>query len=160
MSLAHTGVRFTDEHKKRLSEANMGHTGYKHTPEARKKISDSLRTRRWTTQQRERFMNSMRGKYLTGKDSPSWKGGRIQKKSGYVLVKSQGHPSADKRGYVREHRLVVEKVLGRILDKNEIVHHKNGIKNDNRPENLEVVLRTTHFGKVKCPRCLAEFLIK
>lgn len=70
--------------------------------------------------------------------NPNWKGGRSVASSGYVLVKRPGHHAADCRGYVYEHRLVAEEKLGRQLQPGEQVHHVNGAKDDNRPENIEV----------------------
>lgn len=49
------------------------------------------------------------------------------------------HPRASKIGYVLQHRLVVEDVVGRYLESKEIVHHKNHVRHDNRPENLQLL---------------------
>lgn len=74
----------------------------------------------------------------TGEDNPKWKGGFRLHDKGYILKLVKGHPFASSQGFVYEHRLVMEKKLGRYLEKTEVVHHLNGIKNDNRPENLEL----------------------
>jgi hypothetical protein len=74
----------------------------------------------------------------SGADNHKWKGGRWVHRTGYVYVYAPDHPAANTDGYVLEHRLVVEGVLGRRLATRERVHHRNGIKTDNTPNNLVV----------------------
>ena len=90
-----------------------------------------------------------------GQNNSFWRGGKyIDRLNGYVRVNSPNHPFTNNRGYVFEHRLVMEKSLGRYLRKNEIVHHRNKIKTDNRIENLElIVLGEINGGDVQCPHC-------
>jgi hypothetical protein len=85
-----------------------------------------------------------RAHVMRGSANPSWKGGRTKRISGYILVLKPDHPRADNRGYVPEHTVVAEKVLGRMLHKNEVAHHINGCPDDNRPENLHVMKDTEH----------------
>jgi len=85
-----------------------------------------------------------------GSEHPSWKGGRHIATTGYILVwLPPGHPSRPTRGpYIYEHRLVAEQKLGRPLRPGEIPHHINGIKTDNRPENIDVLpSRAWHKAK-------------
>lgn len=82
-----------------------------------------------------------------GEKSSSWKGGRKTNKDGYILLLRKDHPNSDKNGYIFEHRIVMEEYIGRLLQQNEIVHHKNGIKNDNRIENLELMTNSQHTIK-------------
>ena len=66
-------------------------------------------------------------------------GHRFVDTNGYVhIMVGIGHPMARTNGYAHEHRLVLAKELGRPLEKFEYAHHKNGVRNDNRPENLEL----------------------
>ena len=74
----------------------------------------------------------------SGSLSPTWKGGRMKTSQGYIKQVQKDHPRCDKDGYILEHTLVMEKNLGRYLLSKETVHHINGIRDDNRPENLEL----------------------
>lgn len=92
----------------------------------------------------QKISRTLKGKYV-GDKSPRWNGGVTIHKDGYVYIYSPKHPKKDHHGYVFEHRLVVEKSIGRMLSKDEHVHHKNGIKNDNRIENLSVFSNSDHL---------------
>lgn len=111
-------------------------TGKTHSQETKDKISKSLKGRKinkdilWKWKKRK------------GEKNPLWKGGKFISQ-GYVyirlyeddpyfpMVKKSGHIN-----YIQEHRLVMAKNLNRFLEPWEVVHHKNGIRNDNRIENL------------------------
>lgn len=99
-------------------------------------------------------------KGLVGENNWHWKGGRHKTLEGYILVLDKNNPSSNAEGRIMEHRKVMEEFLGRRLEKWEIVHHKNGIKDDNRLENLDIVINKKHFGVVRCPYCTKDFLIK
>lgn len=79
-----------------------------------------------------------------GENSHSWKGGCFKTKNGYIMAYAPQHPRANNSGYVFEHRLVMERTLGRYLLTSEKVHHINGIKDDNRSENLKLLSLADH----------------
>ena len=85
---------------------------------------------------------------ISGERSWRWNGGRCRITEGYISLwlptNSFFLQMADKNRRVLEHRLVMAKHLGRCLHRWEIIHHKNGVKDDNRIENLELSTRSGH----------------
>src|SRR3990167_84759 len=103
---------------------------------------------RWTAKNR----STTKGRYTTSK--------------GYTAIYIPTHPDASKGGYVMEHRLVMEKLLGRRLLKTEIVHHLDGKRANNKPKNLELMTTTAHnrlpkmrTGSIHCPHCAQKILL-
>lgn len=77
----------------------------------------------------------------------SWRGGKAKTHDGYTLIKIRHHPNAQSNGYILEHRWVMEQHIGRPLLKEEVVHHINHDRSDNRIENL--MLFGSHSEHIK-----------
>lgn len=79
-----------------------------------------------------------------------------------MAIYQPSHPSASKGGYVMEHRLVMEKQIGRHLQRNEVVHHRDTNRQNNMLSNLELMFKDAHdllpkerTGEIECPHCAA-----
>lgn len=86
------------------------------------------------------------------KPLPAWRGGLCRVDGGYISRSLPTHPNANSGGRVLEHRYVMETSLKRLLTSDESVHHINGVRDDNRLENLQ--LRRKNHGQGQALRCL------
>ncbi|MCK4423660.1 MAG: hypothetical protein KAV18_06275 [Candidatus Omnitrophica bacterium] len=87
-----------------------------------------------------------------GEKNPLWKGGKTKTSDGYVMIKKHDHPFSDNKNYVKRSRLVVEKHINRFLKPEEIVHHINGIVDDDRLENLKLFENHSEHMKFHYPK--------
>jgi len=118
--------------------------------DALRRFNIPLRTQEERQQLAKPKLSAKRGE-ACGK---AWKGGRIKQTSGYIKVKAEGHPYADRWGYVLEHRLVMERKIGRYLHPWERVHHIDGQKDNNEENNLELVSPANHALYTRmCAHC-------
>ena len=104
-----------------------------------------------TEESRAKMAAAAKGKSLRELSS-QWKGGKYVDSAGYVHVMIDALPPDSQtmarrltsRKYVLEHRLIASVAINRAVLPSEVVHHVNGVKTDNRPENLFVIDRKAH----------------
>ena len=143
---------------------------YKRSKETRQKMSEYQKNRKRKTHSEEtkqKIRDKHTGRRLSPKSEfqkghsrskldkhPNWKGGRTKDVHGYIWVRVSNHPNS-RNGYFREHRLIIEKSICRYLKEEEVVHHINSIRDDNRLENLKLFAtdslhhKLCHAGKKK-----------
>lgn len=137
------GRHHTEESRAKISTALRGKYTGANSPWFGKKLSpehrEKLRLAHLGLKQSEETKRKRKQSYSREK-TYNWKGGISHHADGYIFQEAKKHPACDSRGYVLQHRLVAESLLKRYLEKTEQVHHVNGIRNDNRPENLMVFI--------------------
>lgn len=103
----------------------------------------------WEIQKNKNFKNWRKKIGLSEEDVPRRRkaGEGYISRDGYLSYKIKGHPCSDKNGRVQASHLVMYEKIGRPLYKHETVHHKNGIRDDNRIENLELWSRGQPYGQ-------------
>lgn len=132
------------EYIKKQTEAHLGKPGY-WTGKKRifsEKHKANLRGRKLSEETKRKMSLAHKGQPMMGKPfgkgekHPNWKNGKTMQE-GYIMILNPEHPYSINR-YVFEHRLIIEKYLGRYLNPEERIHHLNNIKTDNRIENLKL----------------------
>lgn len=145
-------------------------TGRRHTDSAKRQMSEQ-KALWWathdTTETKTRIGAKSKGRPgKRGSESHWWKGGRWKvQRDGYIYIQVPDHPFGKKNGkghgnYLLEHRFVMEQHIGRFLRLDEDVHHINGVKDDNRIDNLRLVSHDRHYDNVICPHCRFIFRVQ
>ena len=119
--------------------------GRKLTPAHREKIAKGNRIA-WqkSPDRKEVLSNRMRGS-----NNHAWKGGFFYNGDGYKMIRAKEHPRASNTGYVFEHIIVWETENAMPVPDGHIIHHLNGIRTDNRPENLVAMSRGEHLHQAE-----------
>ena len=117
-------------------------TGWHPSPDTVKRSAEKRRGMKWSDESRRRLSEAKKCSY----NGLNGYGHTKLHPRGYVLAYAPFHPKAHKDGYVMLHSVIVEQSIGRYLSPDEVVHHKNHIRNDNRIENLELMNKHKHFS--------------
>lgn len=121
----------------RDQQSTFSFKGKKHTDKTRRIISKAKKGKQLSEETKQKMSKI------------KFKGGighKKKRKDGYIQIYMPDHPKSSKDGYIMEHDLIMECAIGRWLEKDEVVHHKNEIKSDNRLINLELMTLSEHIS--------------
>ena len=114
---------------------HQGFKGKNHSDAAKKKISESNTGRKFSKETINKMSESAK---ISGI------GHKKKRTDGYIAIYFPDHPWSSSDGYIMEHILVMEALIGRHLYEHECVHHINGKRYDNKKENLKLMTKTEH----------------
>jgi len=157
------GKIHSEKTKRKMRKAKLKRKeilGYINSPETRRKMSISFKGRKVSKKTRKKMSIARKGIKLSSETklkmslarrkekSCNWKGGR-RKQSGYIMIYNKNYPHKSKRKYIFEHRIIWEQYHNKKLSKNMVIHHLNGIKDDNRPKNLVAMKNGEHVHQTE-----------
>ena len=138
-----TPVRTVHERLKRFGvhfRSRGVQKGYVFSKERNEKIKRKVKGVKRSQETRDRISEAKKSHY----DGLNGYGHTKMQSKGYVLAYCPNHPNAHKDGYVMLHTLIMERKIGRYLTQDEVVHHINHVKSDNRITNLELMNKSEH----------------
>ena len=118
-------------------DAHKGMLGKKHSEESKRKMSYAQKGKVFSDEAKKKMSDAKRVGGI----------GRKKKRSdGYVAIYFPDHPKSNGEGFIMEHVLIMECLIGRHLQENEVVHHINFKRDDNRKENLQLMTASEHMS--------------
>lgn len=142
----------------RIKKGQDKYCSREHFHQSRRGVPSWNKGKKWPDEWKKKMSKDFKGRTFNtgrthfkkgqniGNKHPHWKGGRTIANNGYIWIYQPNHPNAF-HCYVLEHRIIMEKYLERYLTKDEVVHHINGVRMDNRIENLQLFLSNSEHLK-------------
>ncbi len=126
-----------------LKRHPFSRSGQKCRRDTRDKISAAHSGKILSREHREAISHGLVGK-MSRENNPGWRGGEHRRSDGYVCIRMPGHHRAYSNGYVKRCVIVIEAKIGKRIAEHEVVHHKDGVRDNDSPENLEVMTMREH----------------